>query len=50
MDSRHFAKMLVTQGIDCGQSREFFENDITKRSEAIRRPGESREQAFTRFA
>jgi hypothetical protein len=50
MDSRHFAKMLVTQGIDCGQTPEFFENDIAKRAEAIRRPGESREQAFSRFA
>src|SRR5271166_3585779 len=50
MDSRHFAKILVEQGIDCGQTRQHFENDISKRSEAIRRPGESREQAWTRFA
>jgi hypothetical protein len=50
MDSRHFAKMLVVQGIDCGQTRQDFEEDIAKRSESIRRPGESREQAWTRFA
>jgi hypothetical protein len=50
MDYRHFAKMLVTQGIDSGQTREDFENDIAKRAEAIRRPGESREQVWTRFA
>jgi hypothetical protein len=50
MDNRHFAKILVTQGIDCGQTREDFENDIAKRAETIRRPGESREQAWTRFA
>jgi len=40
MDSRHFAKMLVVQGIDCGQTRQDFENDIAKRAEAVRRPGE----------
>jgi hypothetical protein len=50
MDSRHFAKILVTQGLDCGQTRQDFEEDIAKRAEATRLPGESREQAWTRFA
>jgi hypothetical protein len=35
---------------DAGVSREDFEAEISKRSESIRRPGESQAQAFTRYA
>jgi hypothetical protein len=47
IDARHFAKILVTQGLTCGQSRQDFEAEITKRAE--RRQGESAAQAFTRY-
>jgi hypothetical protein len=50
MDNRHFAKILVTQGLDCGRTRQDFEEDIAKRSEEIRAPGETKEQVFTRYA
>jgi hypothetical protein len=50
MDLRHFAKILVTQGLNGGLDRQDFERDIAKRAEAIRAPGESREQAFVRYS
>jgi hypothetical protein len=37
-------------GHDCGFDRRDFELEIEKRAEAIRAPGESRQQAFTRYA
>ena len=49
MDMRHFAKILITQGLDSGLTREDFEKDISRRAEAFRAPGESREQAFTKY-
>jgi hypothetical protein len=45
-----FAKMLTTQGLDVGMTRQDFEAEISKRAEATRAHGESREQAFTRVA
>jgi hypothetical protein len=49
VDSRHFAKILLTQGLDCGQTRQDYEEDIAKRAESIRNPGESDAQVFTRY-
>jgi hypothetical protein len=44
----HFAKILTETGNASGFDREDFVEEISKLSEAFRRPGESREQAFTR--
>ena len=46
------AKSLTTRGLDCGQNRQDFEEEIAKRAEAwaLRRPGDSSAQLFTRYA
>jgi hypothetical protein len=51
MNMVNFAKILVEgTGHNCGLDRRDFELEIEKRAEAIRAPGESRQQAFTKYA
>src|SRR5262245_41170169 len=52
MDIRHFAKMVVLNGGTnaLGMHRQDFEEAIAKRAETTRAPGESRQQAFTKYA
>ena len=44
-----FAKLAVERGVSAMLSRQEFEAEIAKRAETIRRTGETKEQAFTRF-
>jgi hypothetical protein len=48
VDTLGFAKILNQTGESCGLDRDVYHAEIEKRAEAIRAPGMSREQAYTK--